>query len=335
MAVNYNVNPLGGFNLGAGIGQVFNAYQQGQEKEKLEAQRERLQQAALGAAKGDPQAIEELFALDPNMAMLFEKRQAQMSAQDAAAKNQAFTDWGLKYAAAKTPEEKQALEQEALSNPMIDFDESDMALTQGQKDLVVNAALYKNLGKDAYGEFFGTTSRGGKTAAIQNYEYFTSVINDPAATKQQKDNARRQLGEIGRAGALPSSVSYQGQDFILNPADNKYYSALDNKTLEEVQKQEASAVGQKEEAKGIAQERNKLRSDAIKKISTAQSKMNSYDEAIDLIDRGASTQAYAKLAPTLTTATSMLESVRNSLALDTLSGVSLGALSEGELKVLQ
>lgn len=154
MAVNYNVNPLGGFNLGQGISQVFGGYQQGQEKERLEAQREQLQQAALGAAKGDPQAIEQLFALDPKMAMMFESRQAQMSSQEAAAKDQAFADWGLKYAAAKTPEEKQALEQEALSNPMIDFDESDIALTQGQKDLVVNAALFKNLGKDRYQQFF-------------------------------------------------------------------------------------------------------------------------------------------------------------------------------------
>ena len=185
MAVNYNINPLGGFNLGQGISQVFGAYQQGQEKEKLEAQREQLQQAALGAAKGDPQAIEQLFALDPNMAMMFEKRQAQMSSQEAAAKDQAFTEWGLKYAAAKTPEEKQALEQEALSNPMIDFDESDMALTQGQKDLVVNAALYKNLGKDMYQQFIAGEKPEKGTFQLKETPY--GFIQQNTATGETKE----------------------------------------------------------------------------------------------------------------------------------------------------
>lgn len=340
MAVDYRLNLLGGLDLGQTVRQTAQDIERREEKQKLEAEREQLKQAALGASKGDPAALESLFSLNPNLAMQFEQRDLQrqqtMSQQQTEAAKKAEMDWGIRWRQAKTPEQFEALKQEALQNPLIDFDEDDLSVSDSQANLAVNAMLYKNMGKDAYNQFFGGgAGDDGKTAAIKNYEYFTSIINDPAATKAQKDNARRQLGEIGRAGALPSSISYRDQDFILNTDDGKYYRALDNKTLDEVQRQEAAAAGAEVESKEIAKQRSQLRSEAIKSISIAQSKINSYDEAIRLIDQGASTERYEKALPTLKTATSMLESVRSSLALDTLKGVSLGALSEKEMEVLQ
>ena len=220
--------------------------------------------------------------------------------------------------------------QEFGGNPVIMSQDLEMFRNNPEEALKKVKMTYA-----AYDPKFVADMRDDKTAAIKNYEYFTSIINDPNATKAQKDNARRQLGEIGKAGALPSSISYRDQDFILNPEDGKYYRALDNKTLDEVQQQEAAAVGGEVESKEIAKQRAEIRKDAVKGIQVAQSKIKSYDEAIRLIDQGASTEKFEKALPTLKTATSMLESVRSSLALDTLKGVSLGALSEKEMEVLQ
>lgn len=180
--VDYTFNPLGGFNLGQGIRQLGADIERKQEKERLEQERNAFREASLGAARGDPEAIERLMAINPQLGMQFEQRQMmkakQVGEQQAAAEKAAFTDWGIKYASAQTPEEKQALEQEALGNPLIDFDEKDIALSQAQKDKGVNIALYESMGKDAYTQFFGGSKFGkGRegTANIQDFEYYQGL----------------------------------------------------------------------------------------------------------------------------------------------------------------
>ncbi len=188
--VDYTLNPLGGFNLGQGIKQLGQDIERKEEKERLLSERQELQDLSLKAAQGDPDAIESLFAKNPQLGNIFEQRQTKMQQQEAGANQSAFNDWALKYATADQ-EQKKALEQEALDDPMIDFDESDIAMNQNQKDFAVNAALYQSMGKDAYKQFFGggDADKGAKTANIQDFEYYQKLkkSNPEAATQFGQD----------------------------------------------------------------------------------------------------------------------------------------------------
>lgn len=182
--VDYNVNVLGGFNLGKAVGDLGEQYQENQRREEMKA-------AMMGAAKGDPDAIEQLYGMNPQLAMQMESRQSerqkQMNATRAAEMTEAETNLGIKYVMAKTPEEKAALEQEAFNNPLIDFDQSDLDAnaTQAQKDMMINIMLYKNMGKDAYNQFFGG-EKGAEKGTYQVKETPTGYIRLNTATGDVK-----------------------------------------------------------------------------------------------------------------------------------------------------
>jgi Rad3-related DNA helicase len=159
MANQFDVTPLGGFNLGAGIQQLGQTIERRQEQEELEGRRKQIQDLAVQAAGGDAGAIEKLFGLSPQLAMNLEERnimkQRALGQEQAELSKQAETDWGLRWQQAQTEEEFEALEQEALQNPLIDFDESDLGIRGERANLAVNTMLYQNLGKDAYRDLIG------------------------------------------------------------------------------------------------------------------------------------------------------------------------------------
>jgi len=167
--VDYNVNVLGGLDLGGRLSGLARSIERKEEKERLLSERQELQDLSLKAAQGDPDAIESLFAKNPQLGNIFEQRQAKMQQQEAGANQSAFNDWALKYATADQ-EQKKALEQEALNDPMIDFDESDIAMSQNQKDFAVNTTLYQSMGKDAYKQFFGGNEELAPGDSVQKSE---------------------------------------------------------------------------------------------------------------------------------------------------------------------
>ncbi len=87
------------------------------------------------------------------------------------------------------------------------------------------------------------------------------------------------------------------------------------------------------------EQQNKINIKNADEVMTAyigsQAQIANYDEAIEAIDADASTSRAASLFPTMRAATAKLEAVGNRMALNILSTVSMGALSEKEMEVLQ
>lgn len=314
MTVDYNVNVLGGFNLGQGISQLKAEMESKREKERLEKQREEFRQASMGAARGDADAIERMFAINPQLAIQFEQREAarasEIGAQRAKAEQEAFNEWGLKYAAAKTPEEKQLLEQEALNNPLVDFDESDISLSQGQKDMLVNASLFKTMGKDAYSQFFGGADANLPAETVA----FNDLIKD-FTPEQQRTAKLIKAGLKGRAMSNAVLSAIESGD-VKNLADANAMIKQSEKFAEMTGASRAKAIDQ-----GFA------------KIENITTNIGNIDRAIDALDRGAGTGAIERFAPSIKAASRELAQIQNELALDVIGSVTFGALSEGELQL--
>lgn len=314
MAVDYSVNVLGGFNLGQGISQLKAEMEAEKEKELLEKQREEFKSASMGAARGDADAIERMFAINPQLAMQFEQREAarasEIGAQRAKAEQDAFNEWGLKYASAKTPEEKQRLEQEALNNPLVDFDESDISLAQNQKDMLVNASLFKSMGKDAYSQFFG----GGSADLPAETVAFNDLIKD-FTPEQQKTAKLIKAGLKGRAMSNAVLSAIESGD-VKNLADANAMIKQSEKFAEMTGASRAKAIDQ-----GFA------------KIENITTNIGNIDRAIDTLNRGAGTGAIERFAPSIKAASRELAQIQNELALDVIGSVTFGALSEGELQL--
>lgn len=314
--VDYTFNPLGGFNLGQGIRQLGADIERKQEKERLEQERNAFREASLGAARGDPEAIERLMAINPQLGMQFEQRQMmkakQVGERQAAAEQAAFTDWGIKYASAQTPEEKQALEQEALDNPLIDFDESDIALTQAQKDKGVNFALYKSMGKDAYTQFFGgaESNKGLPAETVA----FNELIKD--FTPEQQKTAR-----LVKAGLKGRAMS------------NAVLSAIQSGEVENLADAKAKIKQAEKFAEMTGASRAKAIDKGFEKIEKISSNIGNIDRAIEALDRGAGTGAVERFAPSIKAASRELAQIQNELALDVIGSVTFGALSEDELQL--
>ena len=193
MAANpFSVNFLGGFDLGGAVDDVAAAYEKRKEKQDLESKREELKRLMQGAAGGDAESIEGLMALNPNLGLQFEQREMQrkkaLGEQKAKEAKEVELDWLLRYKQASTPEQKDALKQEALQNPLIDFDESDLSVGDNQSNLAINAALYSHLGKDGYKALLSDSGGAGSidpTANIQDYEYYQRLKKtDPEMAKE-------------------------------------------------------------------------------------------------------------------------------------------------------
>lgn len=171
MANQFTVNPLGGFNLGgavAGLGQQFGDRMRADDQQQQQQDTQAFMRQAMD---GDPTALKELFVRDPRMAQFVEQRNAQklatLGAEQAQASKKAEVDWGMKWKQAQGEEQKQALLQEALTNPLIDIDESDVGIGGPQADLGVNTMLYSHMGDKAYNQFFGGNQPDIKTETIQ------------------------------------------------------------------------------------------------------------------------------------------------------------------------
>jgi len=73
--------------------------------------------------------------------------------------------------------------------------------------------------------------------------------------------------------------------------------------------------------------------EARNKETNINSTINLYKQALVLLDQGASTGRVAKLLPTTSAQTALLETVKGQLGLDVIGSVTFGALSESELNL--
>lgn len=170
MANPYYVQALSGFNPANEIQSGIEQFKQGKQKEQLSA-------LTIQASKGDVKAMTELWGANPEMAQLMEQREAdktaKMGALQAQQSKKAETDWGIRWKQSNTPEQKQALLQEAMANPLIDIDDDDVGIEGEQADLAVNTMLFGHLGKDGYKALLSAdTGLGDLPSAVQETEWF-------------------------------------------------------------------------------------------------------------------------------------------------------------------
>lgn len=88
-------------------------------------------------------------------------------------------------------------------------------------------------------------------------------------------------------------------------------------------KVEAGVISQKEAAKASV--------DAYKKLEGVNKNIANIDEAIKLLDEGASTGAVQSLMPSVKAASVKLDNLQKRLGIDVIGSVTFGALSQGEL----
>lgn len=305
MANPFTVNVLGGQNLGGLLANTLNMREQRAQQEQAQQQQQEMMQLTKQASTGDPQAIESLFAFNPNLAMQFEQREAQkqqqLGAEQAALSNQAETDWGLRYVSA-SPEQREALKQEALNNPLIDFDESDLSIDDESGNLAVNAMLYKNLGKDAYQQFFGQAKKPMS-------EYEAALVE----SKQIDQDLRQQEIDLKKT-----------QNAIKREKD-------------ELQKQRLEQdLAQKEQA--IEAKKGEKASNLNASITASNSLVSSIDELLNnqqyLDDLTGVSGKLPTITPSGTDAEVAFDNLVNQLTLDNL-GLMSGVLTDRDIQVLR
>jgi len=224
MANRFDVTPLGGFNLGAGIQQLGQTIERRQEQEELKNRRQEMQDAVLAARKGDADALDKLYSMNPDLGFNLEGQIKDLENQG---KLRATTDAAIRWAGATDPDQKMLLREEFMLSDEIDFGDDEENMTDEQLDLATNLFLHKqelspkgpSIGtynpRDYTTESFSEFQRTGDPAVLERYE---------------KD----QFKEIG------------GVTYRLNPATDKYDIVVDPEKIAET---EGKIAGAKEEGK--------------------------------------------------------------------------------------
>lgn len=134
------------------------------------------------------------------------------------------------------------------------------------------------------------------------------------------------LGERVRGQAAADAVKQAQAEKVRNArmaAGEKRRAALEAENELKAQV-EAGVVGAKEAAKASV--------DAFNRLQSVRDGLKNIDEAIGLIDQGASTGAIQSRLPSVRAASVKLDNLQGRLGLDVIGNTTFGALSEAELK---
>lgn len=245
MAVDFRINGLGGLNVGQAVNQGYNLYQQQRQNTmqdeamaKQEDQQAELQGLMSGAAKGDVNAIESLYAKSPELAAQFEQRdlarverEGQKVAQES---KQREVDFATRYRAA-TADQKPLLLQEAAADALIDIDEDDLSLNPDQAEAAVNLMLFQNLGKDGYKALVADTRPEVTT------EYQKGMLD----AKKVDQNLRKQELELKRLESGQKLKQKQDEaNLDIDTAQTKEERKLGVKALSEIAAKSRNATVQ-------------------------------------------------------------------------------------------
>lgn len=159
MANPFAVNVAGGYDLGQGLNQLGQILRQNRLDQNKQQQQEQLQQLRVGAAQGDPNALNQLMAYDPQTAQALQKQQQQTQ-------ERATADFLLNYRAATDPEQKQAMLADAQTSGLID--EEDMQFIDNED---VQRAFFNR----AYGQQFASDVLAPEV--LQDYSHIVTTEN--------------------------------------------------------------------------------------------------------------------------------------------------------------
>lgn len=306
-----------GFAQALNYGQDRRAEEENQLQEKQ--RKIELQDLASKAIKGDPSAMEQLWVKSPKLAQMFEQREAEKAAKLGESKlleaKKAETDWGIRWKQSETPEQKEALLQEALSDPLIDIDESDVGIKGPNADLAVNSMLFGHLGKEGYkslglasGEDKESQNKGLSAEAIS----FKDLIKDFTPEKKK-------LAKLIKAGIKGRAVS------------NAIMTGVEDGTITSYAQAQAEIKQATKFAEATGASRAKLIDKGFEKITKIEAATRNMDRAIKVLGEGAGVGVFEKMWPSIAAASVELDNIRGDMALDVVGATTFGALSAGEL----
>jgi len=236
MATNrFSIDPLGGYRPGEGLRQALSGRDVRQENVRLASERQKLQEAMAGAAGGDPDAIDNLFAINPDLASKYENRLFERQKREGvvadSAKTEAELDWAMKYKRAIDSGDEEAataLVTEAEANPLIDFDSTMMGKNLRQDQLVINTMLYKGLGADQYKELVsgeapekGTFSVTSTPTGFLRTNTATGQVTIISDSSKQAQEAKKKEKEAFDRKLKQSDTTFQRSKEIRNRFDKK------------------------------------------------------------------------------------------------------------------
>lgn len=314
----YNIQPLGGFNVGNALGDAMAQRENRAQLEQKQQEESQIKALTSQAATGDVKAIEQLWGVKPEMAQFMEEREAKkvadMGVIQAQESKRAETDWGIRWKQANTQESKDALLQEAIGNPLIDIDDDDVGTEGEQADLAVNTMLFGHLGKDGYKQL----NIGGKEAQNKGLSAeaisFKDLIKD-FTPKQQK------LAKQVKAGLKGRAVS------------NAIMTGVEDGTITSYAQAQAEIKQATKFAEATGASRAKMIDKGFEKVTKIEAATRNMDRAITVLNEGAGVGVFEKMWPSIASASVELDNIRGDMALDVVGATTFGALSAGELSL--
>lgn len=318
MANQFSIDPLGGYKPGQGLRQALSGRDARDEQRQLAAQRQKMQEAMQGAATGDPDAIDNLFAINPDLASKYENRLFERQKREGMAANSAKVEaegnWAIKAKRALDSGDEVAFSDliiEAESNRLIDYDSTMMGKDPREDQLVVNTMLYKWMGKDAYKELVGGEAAKKSDLPAESIA-FNDLIKD-FTPKEKKIAKRVKAGLKGRAMS----------NAVLSAIESGEVKNLKDAMAEIKQSEKFAAMTGASRAKTIDK--------GFESIVKIDAGIRNIDRAISVLDKGAGVGAVEKIWPSIRAASVELDNIRGQMALDVVGATTFGALSKGEL----
>lgn len=161
MANQFSVTPLGGFNLGQGLRNLHTDINQRQMQQEQKSIQSEMMELSGRAARGDQEAVLQLYERNPKIAEMFEVRNREnklrLGEQRAMQVKKSTGDFLAQYKGADD-EQRQLLLQKAISDPNIDFDQEDADTVASGNEAVLDLGLINSIGIDSYKQLYGKST---------------------------------------------------------------------------------------------------------------------------------------------------------------------------------
>lgn len=177
-------------------------------------------------------------------------------------------------------------------------------------------------------EVFGT-ARKQAPAGVQEFEMLTEGMSP-----EDVERARRtKLGFEPRAVTAAPKVTMIGDvPHVFDPS-SQTMKPVEVEGVRQTSEVVADNAGTVAAGKAAGTAAIKASDDARKQLTTINSNIAKYDEAIQLLEDGAQTGAVVSSLPSVQAASVQLDNVQRQLGLNVIEQVTFGALSEGELQL--
>jgi hypothetical protein len=198
------------------------------------------------------------------------------------------------------------------------------------------------LGRDPIAGLRQISGADAKAKELQGWQSFAPQVTVDPKTNEQYFNipqSNRQTGEsrVQRVKVEDYLASNMGETPEQQSQRKAKDAALKLKAeadaAAETSSTTAATAAEKEKAKALAKDAAAGAKAAQSTFKTLKGANRIYDKAISAIDKGAESGAFARLMPTFKSKTIELQNSIREAGLNTISGVTLGAISKPELEL--